>query len=299
MGSIKSVIGIILLSVLMVGCGGSFEVPSAHVGKMLDSNGFSQEIIDPGRERFFWPDMGGGREIVLVSTATQTPTKSMSMKLSDDLTLKFGVRARISVKRTPDVLNSVFDTINPTVQNIEGDPVRVVTFNQLYTTYAEMEIQEHARRIVSSYSIEDIQENYGRISAEIYESVREAIQGTPLQLESLTMVNIDYPDVVDKSIQAVKQRDLAILEERAEVERRLVEAQGDLEVAKANREVKLTEARTERDANQIIGEGVTAEFLALKQLEAQNNMANNGNAVFMPFEALNSIGAQTRMFSDK
>lgn len=288
----------LIVAVLLTGCGGSFEVPSAHVGKMIDSNGFSPEILNPGRERFWFPDFGGGREIVLASTATQTPVEPMSMKLADDLTLKFSIRARVSVKRTSDVLNGVFDTIQPSMQNYEGDQVRVITFGQLYKTYAQMEIQEQARRIVSNYNIDDIQENYGRISGEVFESVRNAIAGTPLQLESLTMVNIDYPEVVDRSIEAVKQRDLAILEEEAKVQQELVKASGALEIANAEREVELTRARTQRDANQIIGEGVTAEFLALKQLEAQNAMAKSGSAVFMPFEALNSVGAQTRMFSN-
>lgn len=289
----------VLMAVLMVGCGGSFEVPSAHVGKMIDSNGFSPEIINPGRERFAMPDFGGGREIVLLSTATQTPTENMTMKLADDLTLKFGIRARLSVKRTPDVLNSVFDTLQPQTVNYDGRAMRVITFGQLYGTYGQMEIQEQARRIVSQYNIGDIQENYGRISGEVFESVRQAISGTPLQVESLTMVNIDYPEVVDRSIEAVKQRDLAILEEEAKVQQDLVKVQGALKIANAQREVDLTMARTQRDANQIIGEGVTAEFLALKQLEAQTAMAANGNAVFMPFEALNTVGAQTRMFSTK
>jgi regulator of protease activity HflC (stomatin/prohibitin superfamily) len=111
------------------------------------------------------------------------------------------------------------------------------------------------------------------------------------------MVNIDYPEVVDRSIEAVKERDLSILEEEAKVQKELVKANGALQVATAQREVDLMLARTQRDANTIIGEGITPQFLALKQLEAQNAMATNGNAVFMPFEALNSVGAQTRMYS--
>lgn len=288
-----------IASIVMVGCGGSFEVPPAHVGKIIDSNGFSKELIETGRKRFYVPDFGGGRDMILLSTATKTPTEPLSMKLSDDLTLGFSVRSRISVKNEPAILNGVFGNIEPTTQNINGDHYRVITLSQLYGIYAQMEIVEQARRVVSGYTIEDIQENYGRISSEIYQSVVTAIEGTPLRLESLTMVNIDYPDVVDDSIEAVKKRDLAILQEEAEVQRRLVEARGDLEVAKANREVELTRASTERDSNKIIGEGVTPEFLALRQLEAQMEMAQNKNTVFMPFEALNSVGAQTRMFSEQ
>ena len=40
-------------------------------------------------------------------------------------------------------------------------------------------------------------------------------------------------------------------------------------------------------------------LIQYKALEVQAMMAENKNAIFMPYDALGSIGAQTRMFTGK
>lgn len=290
--NIVKVIIVSLSMLLLAGCWQTHHVETAHVGKLVTKDGFSPDILETGRH-ISWP-VFWNRYLVQLSVATQTPVEPLEMILADRLTLRFDLRTRMSINRDPDVLHDMFNSIQP--REASSGNNKIISFTDVYNTYGQMAVLEQARRVMSQYTVEEVQQNYGQISDEIYVAVRDALRGTPLRVESLTLGNIQYPDVVMQAIEVVKQRDLEILEAEAVAQRRLVEAKRDLELARAQREIELTRATTTRDSNKIIGEGVTKEFLALKQLEMQALMAENDSAVFLPFDALNAVGPQVRMF---
>ena len=62
--------------------------------------------------------------------------------------------------------------------------------------------------------------------------------------------------------------------------------------------MRITKAKAVRDENLIVGEGVTKELLELKRLEVAQALAANSNEsskVFLPIEALTTVGANVDM----
>lgn len=288
-----------VVMVTMAGCYDAKNVPPATKGKLLTVDGYQEGFLDPGRHRLSWSYFG--RELVLLSTSVFTRNEPMNMILADKLTLNFNVRTRMTLKRDPQVLEGVFDALTPVWDEELG--AKTISLANIYQTYAEMTIQQQARAIMSGYTVEEVQANYARISGEMFVAVRDALAGTPLQVQEVTLNNIKYPDVVTKAVELAKQRELEITQVENEAQKEMIEAQKELEIANARREIELVRARTQRDANRIIGEGVTPEFLMLRQLEVQQAvqtaMAENGATTFMPFEALDEIGTSIRMFNDR
>lgn len=93
-----------------------------------------------------------------------------------------------------------------------------------------------------------------------------------------------------------KERDLYIKKEEAQAKIDLIKKKNERLLAEADYQIKLTKAKAIRDSNKIIGEGITDSLLKLRSLEVQEVMAHNKMAVFMPYEAFGSVGAQTRMY---
>jgi len=109
--------------------------------------------------------------------------------------------------------------------------------------------------------------------------------------------NIAYPEVVTAAINAAKERELAITKEQAQAEIELTKKKNERLLAEADYQIEITRAKAIRDKNKIIGEGVTPELLQLRALEVQAIMAENKAAVFMPYEAMQTLGAQNRIYS--
>lgn len=74
-----------------------------------------------------------------------------------------------------------------------------------------------------------------------------------------------------------------------------------LKMAEADREVELTKARTLRDQNQIVADGINDKLLAYRALEVQEKMSTNlgnaGSAIFVPYEAMGTQGLSNHVFN--
>jgi regulator of protease activity HflC (stomatin/prohibitin superfamily) len=172
-----------------------------------------------------------------------------------------------------------------------------VSFKEVYNVYGKMAVRNKTREIISQYTVEDVHKNYSRLSKQIGVVLEESLKSTPLEISDISLGSIEYPDVVTEAIGAAKERELAIKKEQAQAEIELTKKKNERLLAEADYQIEITRAKAIRDKNKIIGEGVTEELLRLRALEVQEAMATNGAAVFMPYEAMATAGAQVRMFS--
>jgi regulator of protease activity HflC (stomatin/prohibitin superfamily) len=280
---IKALLLVVAVS-MAAGC--SFEVvPPASKGKILTTAGYSPDVLEPGKYTLWGRD-----QLVTLQTNTNTYTEQVKVVLSDKLTLDVDIRFRGRIAGNQKVINAMFNDITPGEDNM-------VSFNEVYSVYGKMAVRNKTREIISQYSVEDVHKNYGRLSKEISAVLVDALADTPLEISDVALGDISYPKVVTEAVNMAKERELAIKKEQAQAEIDLTKKKNERLLAEADYQVEITRAKAIRDKNKIIGEGVTSELLKLRALEVQEAMAKNGSAVFMPYEAMSTTGAQVRMFS--
>lgn len=273
-----------LLFVLTIATGCTQQVPPAHLGKILTPSGYSPDVYPPSRV------VVGPREtLVLLETATATATEPMTVVMQDKLTLTADVRFRTRIAGDKATINSMFNDITP----VKGR----VSLDQVYQTYGKMIVRNKAREVLSGYTVEDVHKNYARISSEIFEAVVPAFDSIPLEIADVALGNIQYPSIVTAAVEKAMERKMAIEQEKNQAEIDMVKKKNAERLAEAQYRIEMIKAKTLRDSNKTIGDGVTPMLIQYRALEVQEKMSENGNAVFMPFAALGSSGAQMRMFT--
>lgn len=282
----KYIISICLICLALMGC--SFEtVPPTGKGKILTTAGYSPDILEPGKYTLWGRD-----QLIVLQTNTNTYREQVKVVLLDKLTLSVDIRFRGRIAGSSKVINSMFNDIVPGDDNI-------VSFDEVYSIYGKMAVRNKTREIISRYTVEDVHKNYARLSQEIGNALVIALEKTPLEISDIALGNIAYPEVVTKAIDAAKERELAIKKEQAQAEIELVKKKNERLLAEADYQIEIIRAKAIRDKNKIIGQGITEALLKLRALEVQEKMAENSSAVFIPYQAMSSVGAQVRMYSKK
>jgi regulator of protease activity HflC (stomatin/prohibitin superfamily) len=285
MKSITKAVIAAFVGVFLVGCD-MVMVPPAHKGKVLTTKGYSPEILEPGKYTLWGRD-----ELVVLQTGTNTYRESVKVIMSDKLTLTADVRfrGRISGVGTK-AINAMFNDIT------HGGDYKV-EFNEVYRIYGRMVVRNVTREILSKYTADDVHKNYARLSKEIGASVLDALKGTAVELSDVRLGDIAYPKVITEAVEAAAERNLSIKKQEAQAQIDLTKKKNERLLAEADYQIKVTKAKAERDSNKILGQGITPQLIELRRIEVLEKMADNKSAVFMPVEAMSSIGAQTRMFS--
>ena len=263
----------------------SFEtVPPTAKGKILTTSGYSKDILVPGKYTLWGRD-----EMILLQTNTATYREAVKVILQDKLTITAEVRFRGRISGSNEIINSMFNDIVPGKD-------QVVQFREVYKIYGLMAVRNKTREILSKYNVEDIHKNYARLSGEIAIVLIEKLKSTPLEISDIALGNIAYPQIVTDAVSMAKEREMAIKKEEAQALIELTKKKNEKVLAQADYQIEIIKAKSIRDKNKIIGEGITDALLKLRALEVQEKMSENKNVVFMPFEAMQSTGAQIRMF---
>jgi len=256
----------------------------------LTAQGYQDEVLPPGRKAVYM-----FQTLVLLDMSTQTFTESMTVILSDRLELDFDVRFRARLRNEPQIINAMFNDIK-----VERDNP-YLGLDTAYRTYAQMIVQNKARVVLNRYSSEEVYQNYALISDELGAEIGPALRGTPLSLENVIINNIAFPDVVTRAIEVAKERELDIQRERAQNEIDLLRKENDRRLAEAEYQTRMTRAKTIRDENRTIAEGISPAPLEFRRLEVQQAFAEqaglDGNFTFMPVEALYTPGGNMRVYN--
>lgn len=277
-------LALILSTILVTGC--SFEtVEPTQKGKILTTAGYQPDILEPGKYTTWGRD-----QLVTIDASTNTYKEQIRVVLTDKLSLGVEVRFRGRLNGDKSTLNRMFSDIDV------GDDHNL-TFAEVYNVYGQMVVRNKVREIVSQYNADEVHQNYARLSSEVGQAILAGLEGTPLEVSDLAFGDIGYPEVILKAVADAKERELSIAKEQAQAEIELTKKKNERLLAEADYQVEITRAKAVRDKNNIIGEGVTPELIELRRLDVLLEMAKNERAVFMPVEAMTSVGAQTRMFA--
>lgn len=282
---IRSLIGILVAGCMLAltGCG-VYTVPPAMKGKVLSTSGYSADVKETGK---YW--LYGRDEMVLLDTSTQTVGEAIDVKMTDNLNLKFTVRFRTRISGSDEVINNMFNDIRH--DNFQ------ITLPMVYNVYGRDVVQSVARSVVGKYGTEEVAANFDKITADLATELKERLKNSPLEMSNITLGNLDYPETIDEAYRKQGEKRLAIETEANNQAVEMVKKTNELKLAEANYAVEKKKAETLRDTNNITSAGLSPTLLAYRALEVQEKMAENKNAVFVPYEAFGDQGLNNRIFS--
>ena len=297
----KSVFGVFAVATMLVlaACGEKVEVPPAHVGKILTSNGFKPETVPPSKFRLdkCWAYCD---RLVLTELSDAGLKESFTLFMpQDELTMSFDVRTTIRIRNDDGSINQIFDRVVPEGRLDEGflgGETSVITLEQIYKVYGSQVLRDVIRSAVANFSIAQVVDSRAAVNAAITEAVEKGLSHTPLEIVRIGLAKVEYPEIITKAKELAKERQVAIQTAEAEKQIALVNLQKDLEVARMQRNIDKEVAQATAEQNLILSKSVTPDYLKWKQLQVLEKMAQNKNAVFMPVEALSTVGASQRIF---
>lgn len=257
-------------------------VPPATKGKVLSSAGYSQDVKEPGKYWLSWFE-----NMVILDTSTMVAKEQMTVKMRDNLDLTFDVRFRTRIAGTTKVINAMFN-------DIKHDNYHVSLTN-VYSVYGRDIVRNVSRSVVGKYTAEEIPANFDRITAELHAGLTEKMKNSPLEVSNITLAEIKYPAVITQAIEAQHARRLAIETEQNQQAIEMVKRTNELELAKAEYDIRITRAKAIRDENELTAKGISPMLIQYRQLEVMEKLADSNNTVFFPYEMINNVGLHNRM----
>ena len=289
----------------LTGCiGESVQVPPAHVGKILSKDGFQTGIIKPSQFRlpicFFYCD----RLIVVESSDfghVEQFRKDHALYMpKSELAMPFDVRGTFAVKNDERTLQAVFDRVPADYRGrkLRGLVHGHISKRRIYAIYGKPIVRDVVRRVISKYSIEEVASSRASINAELNVAMAKALKATPLMTLRFGLADVRFPKVILDQKETAARRRIAIQQEEAEKQIRLVKLQADLEAARAERQIRRERAQAVLEENEIYAKSVNDKYLAYRRLEVLEKLAGSKNTKWVPFQALGSVGQSVALFRE-
>ncbi|MDP5210414.1 SPFH domain-containing protein [Microbulbifer sp. 2205BS26-8] len=283
------VLGLLELLLFTPACAERVAVLPAQVGKVLTKNGYKPEVVPPSKFRLdmclFYCD-----KLVTLTIADFGHLEKFKVFMpKDQLNMSFDVRMTGAI--SDGVIDHVFDRIPPVNDNI--------SVKHVYNTYAQPVIRDVVRRVVAKYSINEIASSRESLSQELFHEVSSALKGTPIEIKRLGLADIQFPKVITQAKERAAERRELIEQEKAQFEIQKIQMERDLEREKMNHAIAREKAIGQKEVNDLPAKSVTDKYLAYRTLEVLDKMATSNNKVFLPVEALGTMGLQHAVFSEQ
>lgn len=275
-------LAIAALALSLTAC--SYEtVPPAAKGKILSGSGYSADVKETGKHMLYWWE-----NMIILDTSTQRFTEKISVKMKDNLDLPFTVDFRTRIHGSDDVINAMFNDITHTNYKVGLDKV--------YSVYGKNIVTNAARSVMGKYRVNEVAANFDKISSDIQAEINKRMVNSPLEVSNVTLAEISYPVLITTAIEKQQERELDIKTEENQQAIELLKKQNQMELAKADYEIRMIKAKAIRDENIMTSEGLNPMLLKYRALEVQEKMAESENKVFVPYESLNQVGVSNSIY---
>lgn len=269
--------------------GEKVEVPPAYIGKVLTKEGYKNANYAPSKFRLdpclFYCD-----SLILLETSDQPVTEKFALFMpKDQLNMGFDIRMTVSVDEQQ------IDSIYQKVPASNG----VISFNRIYTTYAQPIIRDVARQVMAKYTINEVASSRERLSAELQSAIGKALAKAPLKLKRLGLADVQFPKIITIAKEQAAERREQIEREKAQFEIQKIQQERELAQARMQRAIDKEKAEATKEVNEILAKSVTDKYLSYRALEVLEKMAESENKVFVPVESLGSLGLQQAIFADQ
>jgi hypothetical protein len=255
--SLNSSIIAAAVALLAIGCSNPYT-PPGHEGyvyerpRLIGTGGAQGSVTGPGN----YGVSVLRNEVVNIDVRPQTYTEAFQILARDDLNVSFQVHVVLAIE--PGHVEDVVVRLGS-----ERWYDRVV--KEPFRTLVRRSVQSHASREIKTLRME--------IADEVKGGLAKHLADTPFRVRSLVVGNIDYPAVVANAVEK-KLASLQLLEEKATQK----------EIAMRDAEIRIEEAKGIAEAQRIINETLTSNYLQHEAIGAQLEMASSPNhtTVYIP-----------------
>lgn len=245
--------------------------PAGYVGYLTKGAIFGQARYLGLQEG---PTSPGREWLIRVVNVNVTPysiaepfTGDGSVLSRDNLKVEFQVHVIWKVRKD-DVKQFVekFTTLN----DAKGE---TPLLKSAYDDFLKEPVRTFSRSEVQKYNGLDIKDQIDKISNDIFLRVKKYTEGTPFDVTSVVVGNIQYPKQVADSV-ALKMSATQDLERKAT----------EIEIEKREATKRIVQAEGIAKAMDIINQKLTKNYLMHEGIEAQSKMANSPNhtTVYIP-----------------
>lgn len=180
----------------------------------------------------------------------------------DGVSANFDVAVRYSIR--PDKVTDVYREFGPQ----ENFRARLI----------DQDIRSVVRNAPSKYATLDVLTRRGEVEKAITDALAERWESQGVQVESVALQEIRYPD-------DVRQKYADAQNARTEI----VKAQAELEASQISAQQKVVQAKAEADANATLAASLTDPILRQRYLDTLKELAKAGNLVIVPADGGNQI----------
>ena len=171
---------------------------------------------------------------------------------------------------TSDQLHTTLDlsvTIKPKSEELPSLILEVG--EDYYDKIVKPNFYSVTRGIMAKYNYEEISAKSLEIEKEIASALDKRLDGKHIILDKVTLDHIMYSPVVTKAT-----------DEKLATKQKLEQKEIETKIAEKEAEIQRIEAAGQRDAQQIIDQGLTQKYLQFKSLEVQDKLSVSENAKF-------------------
>ncbi|MBW1810355.1 MAG: prohibitin family protein [Deltaproteobacteria bacterium] len=166
--------------------------------------------------------------------------------------LSIGLETSVRYRADPTKLSELHTTLGPDYYNVVMAPA----------------LRSEARKVGGRYTPEEIYSTKrAEVEKEIFEEVKNSLEGRPIILEAILVRNVDLPDKLKRAIN-----------DKLEEEQRALKMRFTLNRATEEAKRKEIEAKGIADRNRIITESITDKLLRYEGIQATERLAISNNA---------------------
>ncbi len=245
------------MAALSAGCTNP-ETPAGHEGyvferpRVIGKGGFQGIVKGPGN----YGVSIFRNEVINIDMRPKTYTEQFEILAKDDLNIAFR-----------------FHVIIGLLENRVEDVVVKYGGEDWFARFVREPFRTFVRSSVQQYDSREVKANREVVANQVKTQLQEHLDGTPFELVSLVVGNIDYPDSVAKAVEA-KLAARQLLEEK----------ETQKQIAQRDAEIRIEEAKGIAEAQRIINATLTPNYLQHEAIQAQEHMAASPNhtTVYIP-----------------
>lgn len=193
--------------------------------------------------------------VIPIDIRYKTYSERFKILAADQLNIEFMAHVRLRAKRDEDSIRKIVEIYggaNWYLNNIK-EPVRTAV-----------------RKAVQVFKSTEVKENRSHIEAEVLEQLRVFLADKPFEVDTVSVGNIDYPDVVENAV----ERKLA-------AQQKLEEQRIQKEIAREKAAIKVINAEGQAKAQEIVRQTLTELYIKHAAVKAMEALASSPNKVFI------------------
>ena len=215
--------------------------------------GFYRTLEGPGRLglRFSQNEY----KVIPIDIRYRTYSERFKILAADQLNIEFTAHVRLRTKRDEASIRDI---------------VEIYGGSNWYLANIKEPVRTQVRKAVQIYASPDVKENRDTIETEVLKELKAFLADKPFEIDTISVGNIDYPDVVENAV----ERKLA-------AQQQLEEQRIQKAIAKEKADIKVIQAEGQAKAQDIVKQTLTALYIKHQAVKVMEELAKSPNKVFI------------------